>query len=266
MDGGFRFKKSLGQNFISDTNLLNAIVSDAGITSRDVVVEIGAGAGGLSLALSKKAKKVFSFEVDGSLRETLERTLSGCGNVEVIFSDVLKMSDGEIARLVGGEFKVAANLPYYITTPLIMRFLESGLGVSDMTVMVQREVAERLTAKPGTKDYSAVTVTVDFYADAKILRNVGRNMFYPVPNVDSALIGLKIIPDKYPVKDRVKFLKFTSAAFAMRRKTFANNLNAAFGIDKPLIEKRLIESGYPPNIRGETLSMSDFLKLFGVFF
>jgi 16S rRNA (adenine1518-N6/adenine1519-N6)-dimethyltransferase len=132
--------------------------------------------------------------------------------------------------------------------------------------MVQKEVAERLTAKHDTKDYSAVTLAVDFYADAKILRIVDRSMFYPVPNVDSALIGLKIIPDKYPVNDRKKFLKFTSSAFAMRRKTLANNLNASFGLEKQYVEKRLTENGYSPHVRGEALSMKDFLKLYGVFF
>jgi 16S rRNA (adenine1518-N6/adenine1519-N6)-dimethyltransferase len=263
---GFRFKKSLGQNFIFDANLLNAVVSDSGATEDDIVVEVGAGAGGLTLALSKRVKKVFAFEVDESLKGILERELSGRENVEVIFRDVLKMTDGEIGKIVGGPFKVVANLPYYITTPLIMRFLEGDLEVSDMTVMVQKEVAERFTAKHNTKEYSAVTLAVDFYSDAKILRTVNRNMFYPVPNVDSALIGFKIIPNKYAVLDRKKFLKFTSSAFAMRRKTLANNLNASFGIEKQNAEKILTENGYSPSVRGEALSMRDFLRLYGVFF
>jgi 16S rRNA (adenine1518-N6/adenine1519-N6)-dimethyltransferase len=245
---------------------LNAVVSDAGVSEGDTVVEIGAGAGGLTLALSKKAKKVYAFEVDESLKELLERTLSGRGNVEVVFRDVLKMTDGEIEKTVGGRFKVVANLPYYITTPLVMRFLESDLDVSDMTVMVQKEVAERFTARHSTKEYSAVTLAVDFYSDAKILRTVGRNVFYPVPNVDSALIGFKIILNKYAVDDRIKFLKFTSSAFAMRRKTLANNLNASFGIEKQSVEKILTENGYSPSVRGEALAMRDFLKLYGIFF
>jgi 16S rRNA (adenine1518-N6/adenine1519-N6)-dimethyltransferase len=245
---------------------LNAVVSDAGVLDGDTVVEVGAGAGGLTLALSKRARKVYAFEVDGSLKGLLERTLSGCENVEVVFRDVLKMTDGEIGEIVGGTFKVVANLPYYITTPLIMRFLESGLDVSDMTVMVQKEVAERFTARHNTKEYSAVTLAIDFYSDAKILRSVDRKMFYPVPNVDSALVGLKIVPNKYAVSDREKFLKFTSSAFAMRRKTLANNLNAAFGIEKQRVERALMENGYSPSVRGEALSMNDFLKLYGIFF
>ncbi|MDR3293447.1 MAG: hypothetical protein LBT20_05005, partial [Clostridiales bacterium] len=180
-NSGFRYKKALGQNFITDTNLLRAIVSDSGAEASDIVIEIGTGAGSLTCALSEAARRVFSFEVDRSLEGVLSETLKGRENVEVIFRDVLKMSDGEINEVLyreefeknevlcrddlknsGGEtdmledrgFRVVANLPYYITTPLIMRFLESGLPVKSLTVMVQKEVAERITAKCGTKEFS----------------------------------------------------------------------------------------------------------------
>ena len=144
---GFRFNKALGQNFIFDSNLLDAIVSDAGVTAEDTVVEIGTGAGTLTARLAARAKKVFSFEVDERLRPVLDLTLQGVGNAEVVFRDVMKMKDAEFTDIVGGgTFRVVANLPYYITTPLIMRFVESGLPVSSLTVMVQKEVADRLTA------------------------------------------------------------------------------------------------------------------------
>lgn len=152
----FRFNKNLGQNFLTDTNLLRAIVSDSGLEEGETVVEIGTGAGTLTRALAEKAGKVISFEVDENLKPVLEETLSGLDNVEVIFGDVLKMSDKEIAAITGGEFRVVANIPYYITTGLIMRFVESGLPVKSITVMIQKEVAERLVAKENTGDYGAI--------------------------------------------------------------------------------------------------------------
>jgi 16S rRNA (adenine1518-N6/adenine1519-N6)-dimethyltransferase len=243
-------------------NLLRAVAADSGAGKDDTVVEIGAGAGGLTLALSEAAGKVCAFEVDNSLESILKETLKDCANTQVIFKDVLKMSDAEIAEIAGESFCVAANLPYYITTPLIMRFLESSLGVKSLTVMVQKEVAERITARHNTKEYSSITLAVDFYADAEIKRIVGRNMFFPVPNVDSALLKLTVVPDKYKVKNKEKFLKFLNSAFYMRRKTFANNLNAVFGLEKEKIGQILSDCGYSQSIRGEALAMADFLKLY----
>ncbi|MBQ3755208.1 MAG: 16S rRNA (adenine(1518)-N(6)/adenine(1519)-N(6))-dimethyltransferase, partial [Clostridia bacterium] len=164
----FHFNKALGQNFISDTNLLDAIVADSGITEDDTVVEIGTGGGTLTRSIAKVAKKVFSFEVDRNLEPVLALSLQGLDNVEVIFRDVLRMKDAQFEEIVEGEFKVIANLPYYITTPLIMRFLESGLKAKSLTVMVQKEVADRIAAKPNTPDYSAITLAVEMVGGAKI--------------------------------------------------------------------------------------------------
>ncbi|MDR2047808.1 MAG: 16S rRNA (adenine(1518)-N(6)/adenine(1519)-N(6))-dimethyltransferase RsmA [Clostridiales bacterium] len=262
----FRFKKSLGQNFISDVNLLSAIAADAGISGEDTVVEIGAGAGGLTAALAKKAEAVYAFEVDRSLKSVLDDALADADNVKIIFADVMKLDDGEIKNIAGGSFKVVANLPYYIAVPLIFRFLESELDVESLTVMVQKEVAERLIARPGTKRYAAVTVAADFYADVKILRTVKRGMFYPAPKVDSALVGFKTARGKYPAVEGKRFLRFVSAAFSMRRKTLANNLNAAFGIAKIRVGEYLATLGFPAEIRGERLSTSDFIKLYKTFY
>ena len=168
----FRFNKALGQNFITDSNLLDAIVADSGINGDDTVVEIGTGAGTLTRAIAKVAKKVYSFEVDKNLQPVLALSLQGVDNAEVVFRDVLKMKDDELRSIVGDKFKVVANLPYYITTPLAMRFIESSLDVRSITIMVQKEVALRFVAKLNTADYSAITLAIEMAGDAKITRNV----------------------------------------------------------------------------------------------
>lgn len=261
-DVGFRFNKALGQNFISDINLLDAIVSDSGVTSDDIVVEIGTGGGTLTRALASVAKRVVSFEVDQNLKDVLALSLQGIDNVEVIFRDVLKMSDDEVRAFAGdNSFKVVANLPYYITTPLVMRFLESSLDVKSLTVMVQQEVADRFVAKPGTADYAAITLAIEACADARITRKVNRKMFYPVPNVDSAVVRIDVNRTKLAGEDVQLLRKLFKAAFAMRRKTLANNLSAAFGIDKNDATDRITQAGFQPMARGETLSLEDYIKL-----
>ncbi|MBR1746688.1 MAG: ribosomal RNA small subunit methyltransferase A [Clostridia bacterium] len=257
----FHYNKALGQNFITDVNLLDAIVKDAGVTSEDVVVEIGTGAGSLTRALGRVAKRVASFEVDDNLRPVLATTLADLPNVEVVFADVLKMSDEDIKSKVLGPFKVVANLPYYITTQLLMRFVESDLDVTDLTCMIQKEVADRLTAKAGTADYGAVTVAVDAVGYGSILRVVNKNMFFPVPKVDSALYHLRIDREKFDIKDMRLFKKTVRAAFLWRRKTLANNLQSAFSITKSQAEEILIGLGYDPMIRGERLSAEEFVRL-----
>ena len=257
----FRFNKALGQNFITDVNLLDAIVNDAGVTAEDTVVEIGTGAGTLTRAISKAAKRVVTFEVDDNLRPVLSVTLSECKNVEVVFGDVLKMSDEDLKKYVSGPFKVVANLPYYITTQLLMRFVESELDVIDLTLMMQKEVAERLTAKAGTPEYGAVTVAVESVGYGRVLRTIGKNMFFPVPKVDSALYYLKIDKNKLKIADQKLFKKTIKAAFLWRRKTLANNLQSAFSVPKSDAEKLLVELGYDPMIRGEKLSAEEFLRL-----
>lgn len=258
----FRFNKALGQNFISDTNLLKGIVGDSGVTEDDVVVEIGTGAGTLTRQIASVAKKVYSFEVDKNLEPVHALSLQGVDNVEVIFRDILKMKDGEIQEIIGtGDFKVVANLPYYITTPLIMRFLESDLPVKSLTIMVQEEVGLRLVAKPNTADYSAITLAVLLRGQASITRKVGRNMFYPAPNVDSAVVRIDIDRNKLEGENKPLIHKIVRSAFAMRRKTLVNNLNASFGISKQEATERLNRAGLDEKVRGEALSLEDYIRL-----
>lgn len=257
----FHFNKALGQNFITDANLLDAIVADSGINGDDTVVEIGTGAGTLTRAIAKVAKKVYSFEVDRNLQPVLALSLQGVDNAEVIFRDVLKMKDDELRSIVGDKFKVVANLPYYITTPLAMRFIESSLDVRSITIMVQKEVALRFVAKPNTADYSAITLAIEMAGDAKITRNVSRNMFFPAPNVDSAVVRIDIDRAKLDGENVALLHKLVRSSFAMRRKTLANNLSVAFQIDKQEAGKLIEEAGFSPMVRGEALSLDDYKKL-----
>ena len=257
----FHFNKALGQNFITDANLLDAIVADSGITSDDTVVEIGTGAGTLTRAIAKVAKKVYSFEVDRNLQPVLALSLQGVDNAEVIFRDVLKMKDDELKSVVGDSFKVVANLPYYITTPLAMRFIESTLDVKSVTIMVQKEVALRFVAKPNTADYSAITLAIEMAGNAQITRNVSRNMFFPSPNVDSAVVRIDIDRTKLDGENVALLHKLVRSSFAMRRKTLANNLSVAFQIDKQEAGKLIEEAGFSPMVRGEALSLDDYKKL-----
>ena len=257
----FRFNKALGQNFITDANLLDAIVADSGITPSDVVVEIGTGAGTLTRAIAKVAKKVYSFEVDRNLETVLALSLQGVENAEVVFRDVLKMSDEQLEAIVGKKFKVVANLPYYITTPLAMRFIESTLEVESITIMVQKEVALRFVAKPNTPDYSAITLAIEMAGEAQITRNVSRTMFYPSPNVDSAVVRIDVDRNKLDGENVALLHKLVRSSFAMRRKTLANNLSVAFKIDKQTAAQIIGAAGFSPMVRGEALSLDDYKKL-----
>lgn len=257
----FHFNKALGQNFITDANLLDAIVADSGINGDDTVVEIGTGAGTLTRAIAKVAKGVYSFEVDRNLQPVLALSLQGVDNAEVIFRDVLKMKDDELKSVVGDSFKVVANLPYYITTPLAMRFIESSLDVKSVTIMVQKEVALRFVAKPNTADYSAITLAIEMAGNAQITRNVSRNMFFPAPNVDSAVVRIDIDRTKLSGENAPLLHKLVRSSFAMRRKTLANNLSVAFQIDKAQASAIIEEAGFSPMVRGEALSLDDYKKL-----
>ena len=257
----FRFNKALGQNFITDANLLDAIVADSGITPSDVVVEIGTGAGTLTRAIAKVAKKVYSFEVDRNLEAVLALSLQGVENAEVVLRDVLKMSDEQLEAIVGKKFKVVANLPYYITTPLAMRFIESTLEVESITIMVQKEVALRFVAKPNTPDYSAITLAIEMAGEAQITRNVSRTMFYPSPNVDSAVVRIDVDRNKLDGENVALLHKLVRSSFAMRRKTLANNLSVAFKIDKQTAAQIIGDAGFSPMVRGEALSLDDYKKL-----
>lgn len=264
-DVQFKFNKSLGQNFITDKNLLDAIVADSGVTEDDVVVEIGTGGGTLTRAIASVAKKVISFEVDKNLQSVLALSLQGVENAEVVFKDVLKMSDDALREIVSDSFKVVANLPYYITTPLVMRLLESTLDIKSITVMVQQEVADRFVATANTADYAAITLAIQSAGSAYITRKVNRKMFYPVPNVDSAVVRIDVDRTKLQGENRTLIQKLIRSAFAMRRKTLANNFSVALNMDKQTVTDRLVEAGFPPMVRGEALTLDDYIKLSKIF-
>lgn len=256
----FHFNKAFGQNFITDANLLSEIVKKSGISKQTVVVEIGAGAGTLTRVLAENAKRVIAFEIDQNLKPVLERTLTGIDNVQLYFEDIMRRQVGSIYDLTEEEYCVVANLPYYITTPVVMRFTESERGVQGMSVMVQKEVAKRFCARENTSDYGAVTVAIQSRGDANIVMNVGRNAFYPVPNVDSAVVKIDFY-DKYSISDRVLFKKVYRSAFAMRRKTLENNLVNSFTLPRETAQKILTEAGVDLRARGETLSVEKMIIL-----
>lgn len=256
----FDFKKKFGQNFLRDQNLLLNIVEKAGVTSEDIVVEIGAGKGALTEVLSKNAKKVYSFEIDSELFEFLGGKFNNT-NVQMIFQDVMKVSDEELNNMVCGKFKLVANLPYYVTSPIITRFLQNE-NMESLTVMVQEEVADRIIASPKTKDYGVLTVICQIFGEPKKVIRVNRKMFYPVPNVDSAVVRI----DKKDVKveDFSKFISFVKQAFSMRRKKLSTNLETA-KLKKVEIETILKENGFSEMTRAEELSIDDFKKLYDLF-
>lgn len=259
-EAGFGFKKSLGQNFITDKNLLDSIVRDAGVTKGDTIIEIGCGAGTLTRAISARAKKVIGFEIDRSLKPVLSQTLSGVENAEIIFKDFLKVNLRELERETG-EYSVVANLPYYVTTPLITKILEESSLCKSLTVMVQEEVARRFCATENTPEYGAITAVIALRASAEILRLVPREAFTPRPNVDSAVVKLKVEDSRLPVKDEALYKKVVHAAFSARRKTLANNLVRAFGFTRAQCEQLLSACGINLLARGETLSPASFARL-----
>ena len=217
----FVFRKKYGQNFLIDMHVLNKIIEGAEISHEDFVLEVGPGIGSLTQALSKQAKKVVAVEIDSQLIPILEDVLSEYDNLEIIHADILKTDIKKIIEEKNNNnpIKVVANLPYYITSPIIMMFLENKLPVSSITIMVQKEVAQRLVAKPGTKDYGSITAAVNYYAIPHFIANVPRNCFIPRPNVDSAVIKLEVLPKpSVDVIDEELFFKIVKAAFSQRRK------------------------------------------------
>ena len=250
---GFSFKKQFGQNFLTDTNLLHAIVTDAGVDENTTALEIGTGAGALTRALSEKAKRVVSFEIDKTLRPVLSETLSGCENTEVRFMDFAKCDLKALEEELG-DYVVAANLPYYVTTPIIMRFVEEGKRCRALTVMVQEEVARRFCAKEGTEDYGAVTAAIARRGSCRITRMVPRTLFTPRPNVDSAVVRVDFSEGGFAVKSEKAFRETVRAAFLSRRKTLENNLISVFRLSREDAKAILAEAAVPDAARGETLS------------
>lgn len=259
---GFTFKKGLGQNFLTSSAVIDEIVKAA--ECENGVIEIGPGFGVLTQALSKNSKKVVSIEIDQRLIEVLNYTLSDCDNVKIINADVLKT---DLSKIISDEFgsekiSVAANLPYYITTPIIIKLIEDKLPLNSIVVMVQKEVAQRICAKPDTKDYGAISVLCQYYGDPCIVTNVPASLFVPPPKVDSAVLKLKL-RDKPPVStiDEAMFFKCVKAAFSQRRKTLLNCLSSFFGMDKGELSAKMESIGITPSRRGETLTLQEFATL-----
>ena len=257
---GFHFNKQFGQNFLTDENLLNNICADA--VDGGTVLEIGAGAGTLTRVLSKHADKVIAFEIDRNLEKVLSVTLADCDNVKVVMADVMRYKMTELETLCGGAYRVVANIPYYLTSPLIMRFVEEAEHVSSLTLTIQKEVAERLAARPATKDYGAITVAVNAVADVKITRVLPRELFYPQPNVDSAVVRIDFKRDKFDISNAALFRKTVRVSFAMRRKTLVNNLAVGFAMSKQQAEEVLAACNLPVGCRGEELSVEQFVELY----
>ena len=257
---GFSFKKQFGQNFITDTNLLDSIAELAGIDENSTVLEIGCGAGTLTRALAKRAKRVIAYEIDAKLQPVLAETLAGLDNVEVVFRDFAREDMAKLEEELP-PYAVVANLPYYITTPLVTKFLDDAKKVLSLTVMVQDDVARRFCAQPGTADYGAITAAIARRADAKIVKLVPRRMFYPVPNVDSAVVQLNFVEGRIPVRDAKLYRATVRAAFLSRRKTLENNLMQAFQLPRERAQAVLQAAGVPEKARGETLSPEQLAKL-----
>lgn len=256
----FKFNKAYGQNFIFDTNFLKSFVD--GIIDKDTdVLEIGPGAGTLTQILCEYGRRVVSYEIDKNLEPILKENLSRFDNSTVIFQDIMKVDIDTIESNFDGKYTMVANLPYYITTPIIFKFLENAKKLDSMIIMVQLEVAERLVAKSGSKDYGAITPAIDYRANAKIIKRVSRKMFTPVPNVDSAIVKIDFVENKYDIIDTKVLDDTIKSAFAMRRKTLENNLKISFGLNTEIIRQILDSIGLPPQIRGEKLSTEEFVKL-----
>ncbi len=262
----FNFQKKFGQNFLIDTHVLDKIIEKANITKEDFVLEIGPGIGTMTQYLCEEAGEVAAVEIDSNLIPILKDTLSEYSNIEIVHGDILKVDIGALAREKnqGKPIKVVANLPYYITTPIIMGLFESHVPIDSITVMVQKEVAERMQASPGTKDYGALTLAVGYYAKPEIVANVPPNCFMPRPKVGSAVVRLK--RHEHPivqVEDEKLMFDLIRASFNQRRKTLVNGLNNAPGIflGKEKIQECLKELSVSETIRGEALTLEQFARL-----
>lgn len=257
---GFTFKKKYGQNFITDGALLDRIVECAGVDKNTTVLEIGCGAGTLTAALAARAKFVYGYEIDATLRPVLAKTLAGVDNAEIIFKDFTRVRMDELEKTLP-PYIVVANLPYYVTTPLIMQIIENSAKCRSVTVMVQEEVALRLCAAPDTPDYGAITANVALRGVCRISERVGREKFIPSPNVDSAVVKIDLCDCRLPVDDAVLYKKVVRAAFSSRRKTLENNLINSFSLTRERAKAVLESCRLPEGVRGEALSPEQFAHL-----
>ena len=262
----FAFQKKFGQNFLIDTHVLSKIITAAGVTKDDMVLEIGPGIGTMTQYLAENAGRVVAVEIDSNLIPILEETLKDYDNITVINEDILKLDINKLAQEYNGgrPIKVVANLPYYITTPIIMGLFESGVPIDNITVMVQKEVADRMQVGPGTKDYGALSLAVQYYAEPYIVANVPPNCFIPRPNVGSAVIRLtRHRTPPVEVDDRELMFKLIRASFNQRRKTLLNGLNNSpeINISKEKIAEAIEALGVSASVRGEALTLKQFAEL-----
>lgn len=263
----FSVKKSLGQNFLIDVNILTHIIDAAGIDEDANVIEIGPGIGSLTEQLALRAKKVVAFEIDQRLEPVLESTLEPYNNIKIIFEDILKADLENVIKnefLPGEKIHIVANLPYYITTPILLRLLHDQLPIDTMTVMMQKEVAERMAAEPNTKAYGSLTIAVQYYTNAEIVMDVPKTVFLPQPNVMSSVLHLDLKEKKdIGVIDEDLFFTIIRASFVHRRKTILNNLGVHYQdkLTKEELKNILTEAGIEPQRRGESLSIQEFAVL-----
>ena len=265
---GFQLSKSLGQNFITDRNVIGKIIEGAGIGEDDLVIEIGPGIGVLTAEAAQAAAKVIAIEIDSNLIPILEETLAGFDNIEIINRDILKTDLNEIieeqaaAGAFSGAVRIIGNLPYYITTPIIMKVFESGVKADSVTVMMQKEVADRIKAGPGSKTYGAISVTVLYYCDVEHVATVPKEVFVPRPKVDSAVLNFIIRKEKpAELKSEKVFFDCIKAGFGKRRKTLLNSLTGVCGLEKEDINEVLGEAAIEPTRRAETLSIEEFATI-----
>ena len=258
----FHFKKKLGQNFINDDHLLSKIVAAAEVSAEDVVIEIGPGAATLTAALAKKAKQVIAVEIDKDLYPIINERMAEFENFELVCGDAMKVDFDELAAKYGVKrYKIVANLPYYITTPIVMRLLEEGFRTERIVIMVQKEVAERFLAKAGTKAYGAITVALNYYGEVTRAFNVPRSMFTPRPEVDSAVVCIKCWQEKpFQAIDEKLWRSLVKAAFSQRRKTL-NNALKTLNFPAEIMKNALAAANIDPSRRGETLSVEEFVHL-----
>lgn len=261
---GFSFSKALGQNFLVNPTVCPKMAEECGADENTGVIEIGAGIGVLTKELAKRAKKVVSVELDTRLLPVLDETLAEFDNVEIVNADIMKL---DLKKLIEEKFSgmkvaVCANLPYYITSPVITMLLESKIPIESVTVMIQKEVADRLTAPVGSRDSGAVTVCVNYFSKPEKLFDVKKGSFMPMPKVDSAVIRLTVRKEPpVPVGDEKKFFRLVKAAFSMRRKTALNSISSGLSIPKPTVEQALVNVGLDLNVRAEKLTLRDFAAL-----
>lgn len=262
---GFSFKKSLGQNFLVNPSVCPRMADSAVQNGEEAVIEIGPGIGVLTAELAKRAKNVVCIEIDERLRPVLPETLSEFDNVEIIFGDCMKLDIAKIIeeRFKGKKVSICANLPYYITSPIIMMLLESRLPVTSITVMVQKEAADRICADVGSREAGAVTVAVNYYSQPDVLFHVSRGSFMPPPNVDSSVIRLDVRPEPpIALTDEQGFFSFVRAAFGQRRKTLVNSVSALGRWSKESVRNALLSAGLPETVRAEALSMNELSAVF----